>query len=96
MAIVFLAHKNFGGPKKRALFRMSESDARKFCQDPRTKDVERDKWACHWTNDMGVEGVDYSWIYDMGRFKPVIEELGIKILNRTPPARTVKIVRRKK
>ncbi|MEU7104296.1 histone-like nucleoid-structuring protein Lsr2 [Streptomyces sp. NPDC046215] len=77
--VVFIASQNTTPPRMRVLWRVTRAEAMAICCDDRS--AGRSHMLC-WTADPGVEGQDWDWVTDNGRYDGLLAELGIT------PART--------
>jgi hypothetical protein len=60
----------------RVLWLMSEADARKVCNDPRTAGRN---FGLHWTAEYGKQGEDWDYTPDNGRWNGLLAELGVTL-----------------
>ncbi|MGW7639542.1 DUF3560 domain-containing protein, partial [Streptomyces decoyicus] len=73
-ALVFIASKETAPALKRGLYRTTRAEAMALCRDERTHGTA---WGLHWSERPGVQGEDFDFVADDGRFTAVLAELGI-------------------
>lgn len=73
--VVFLASRNTTAARRRVLWRMSETDARRLCSDPRTSGQSH--MLC-WTAD--ADPRYNSLVEDNGRYAQVLQDLDVTLV----------------
>lgn len=79
--MVFIASKNTTVTKLRVLWVVTMRDAKKICSDPRTGISAHPQHMLCWFH-RGVEGEDWDFIKDNGRYDDILKEHNVTILRK--------------